>query len=137
MKVRTFKKRGITVLSALILLFALAIPAFATSTTWYQNLPAYRNAVAVCNGTKSTLGVNAWASLTSMGGDFNEAYIFIQKGSTRVTEDNPAPIMREGAPALTLPYKIIPANGDTLTAYVGNNAYTYIQVSASGAVDFS
>ena len=137
MKIKKTSKKGITILTVVTLVLVLALPAFAsTYLSWQSSLPSYRNAGLVMNGYDSTGATYAQAKLIS--GATNAAYAFVQDGSTRITQDNPSPVMYKNNNYYSyMPYYWVPSSSDLLQLWVGNDEYRSQAVWAGGSVSFN
>lgn len=130
-------KKLATLCCAIALVATCAISAFAAPVTWSVTLPAASQQVDIRSGVHQTSTSNVSASVTSMGGSYDDVYMFVRALFGGSWQDvSTSHEVYEGGGAVTIPFNTSVPTGTTLMLVGGNSDWTTVTVAASGTVDF-
>lgn len=122
------------VLVSLVLILLLAVPAIASSSSYYVNLPNFNLHINLVAGTKSSTNQNASNKVSNVGGDYTNFVAWVDNKTTgnKVTQA----VNCFERTTTNLAYSPNPAVGNSLMARGRNAKWSTVQVSCSGTFDF-
>ena len=135
MKLRS--KKIAAICCAAVMVVTCAVPAFAASVSWRANLPRFSQSEDIKEGTHRTTEQHAYVTVTSLAGNYDNAYFFMRaymNGSWQdVCNSVDAFDNNEGNEMSFNTY--VPQNTQMMLVG-GNSDWTTVQVEAHGTVDF-